>query len=624
MKHLHISLLTALSLSHLAASQTTLEKIIVTTPNKTAQSLHNVTANIDVITADEIQERGYRVLSDALQTHPGFSFSRTGGIGQTTSIYLRGFSTNRTLVLIDGVRYNDPTSPSGAQYEHLQLQNIARIEIVKGPQSGIWGEDASGGVINIITKDAQKNGTTASIHAEYGSYNTQTYGIFTALKTDKFDLSLNLDRLSSDGFSAKTADGKKATDFEDDEYSNNSYDLKLGYNITDHDQLNGFYRYIDADTDFDGFDMNATKAANDPIAHSTSKEKFYGTNYRHSGENYSAKLYYQRSDFQRTSKVAPSAYSNGISHFDGSIDESGATLDYRLSPDLALGAGLDLKKFKHKNKINNDFTNKGIYLSVNDTVHEEIGDSILSAVVRYDNFDKFDNKTTYRLGFKHYAKDDKKLSYFANYGTGYNTPTLYQLYDAMTGNKALKPETTKGFDLGFNYHGFNATYFQNKITGMIDYLMTDPITYKGAYYNLGGKTTLKGYELSYKGSAEDLNLAYNFNYTYLKTKDQNEKELPRRPKNSANLSLDYYGIPQIHLGTLISYTGKRKKSPYDANPTQDYKAYTLVDLIAGYDFSPKLHLYTKIENALDKKYENIANYGVSERAYYVGFDYKIK
>ncbi len=612
-KIVKISLLTAILASSLLADEN-LKKVTVTTPDKTTQYLQNTTSSIDLINADEIEERGYKTITDALRHHSGIAFARNGGLGQTSSIFLRGFPTNRVLVLVDGVRYNDPTSLNGAAYEHILLGDVDRIEIVKNPQSGIWGADASGGVINIITKKAQKDGAVALVYAEYGSFNTQTYGINSSFKQDKLDLALNLQRVTSDGFSAKVANGKVAKDFEDDGYENNTYGLSIGYFISDKDKIGAFYRYIDADSDFDGFDANATKAANDPLSNATSKEKFYGVSYQHFESSYDAKLYYQRSDFSRVSK------SGGFkSNFDGSVDESGINANYRVSSDLRVGGGADLKKFKHKNKIDKDYQNQGLFLNITDIVREDIGDTTLSAVVRYDSFDEFDNKTTYRFGFKHTPSSNKELNIFANYGTGYNAPLLYQLYGEYVGNKDLNPEKSRGYDVGFEYGGFKFSYFYDTIEDMIDYKMTDPANFVGAYYNLEGKTTLKGVEASLDGSMEDLSLAYNLNYTYLKTEDAKGKELPRRPKSMANLSLDYYGIANTHLGALISYVGKKK-----ATFGEDYDSYTLLDLSVGYDLNSGLNIYARVENALDKEYENIRGYGVSERAYYVGFRYKVK
>jgi len=196
-------LLSALLASSLTAATVNLDKITISTPTKSSQSFQNTTANVDIITAEEIQERGFKTVSDALKTHAGIAFNRNGGLGKSTSIMMRGFATKRVLVLVDGVRYNDPASISGANLQHILMSNVQRIEIVKGAQSGIWGADASAGVINIITKKAEKEGLSASLLAEYGSYNTQTYGLNASYKQDAFDIALGLERLSTDGFSAK-------------------------------------------------------------------------------------------------------------------------------------------------------------------------------------------------------------------------------------------------------------------------------------------------------------------------------------------------------------------------------------------------------------------------------------
>jgi len=614
-----ISLILAIAISPVISETIELEKLRVTTPNKDNQLLKNVTSCVDVIDVDEIEQRGYKTIKDALSFHSGFSSVSNGGLGQTTSIFLRGFDSKRTLVLIDGVRYNEPSNLNGAQFENLTLENVKKIEIVKGAQSGIWGSDASAGVINIITKDASKDGLSATLYAEYGSFNTLTYGLNSAFRDKKFDFALNLQRLKSDGFSAKVVEGRDIDEFEDDGFENSNYDLKVGAKLSENDKVGAFYNYIDSDADFDGFDLNATKAANDPIPNSTSKQKFYGINYKHDSSNYNTKVYIQRSDFKRVSKS-----SFGKTPFDSTVDEAGinGVLDY--SKDISVSGGVDFKKFKHKNKIGKDFTNKGVFLSVTDIVDEEIGKSVVNGVIRYDSFDKFDNKMTYRFGIKHTPKDQENLSIFANYSTGYNTPSLYQLYDLSSGNDKLNPEKTSGFDLGFNYDGFKLTYFNSKIKDMIDYKTISFKPFKGSYFNLEGESKFSGIEAEFGSFIEDLNLAYNLNYTHLKTEDNKGKELSRRAKNSANISVDYYGIDSLHLGMSASYVGKRKKSAYDKNPQKDYDAYTLVNLIAGYDLNSNLNLYLKIDNALDKDYEEISGYGVSKRAYYAGFRYKLQ
>jgi vitamin B12 transporter len=612
MKKTKLSLLLAIAISA-NASNVNLEKLTVTTPTKSLQSLQNITANVDVITADEIKERGYKTIRDALKSHAGILSNANGGVGKAASVMIRGFDSKRVLVLVDGVRYNDPTSLSGAQFEHILLENVEQIEIVKGAQSGVWGADATAGVINIITKKAAKDGITTSIFAEYGSFNTQKFGFNSGYKQGKFDLSLNAQRLSTDGFSSKVLEGKDIDDFEDDQYENNSADIKLGYDITDNDRIETFFNYIDTDSDFD------SSGANDPIANGTSKEQFYGVSYINSDSKNRTKIYFNHSDFSRAST---SEFMGNVStiEFDGAINEIGLNSELNYKKDASLTIGVDCKKFKHENKIDKEYSNQGIFITNSNKFNDVgFGDLIFSQALRYDKFDDFDNKVTYKVGARINSSRVKGLWFSANYATAYNVPLLYQLYDGFVGNKSLNPEETKGFDITVNYRGFEVTYFDNKLKDMIDF---DSTTYK--YNNLSGETKLKGTELSYEDTIEAANISYNLNYTYLKTEDKDGKELPRRAKESANLVVDYYGLANTHIGTQISYIGEKEDLVGFPAKSVTLDSYTLVDMIVDYDMNQNLNIYAKIDNILDEEYQEITGYGTSGIAYYLGFRYKIK
>jgi len=615
MSRVHLSLLvTSLLAVNLTAQPTDLTKVTIITASKKNQSLKNVTANVSVITADDIEERGYTTVSQALSSMVGFATNSNGGLGKSTSILLRGFDSKRVLVLMDGIRYNDITSPSGAQFENILTENVARIEVIKGAQSGIWGADASAGVINIITKKATKDGFTASLNGEYGSYNTQKYALNTTFKKDTFDVTANLQRLSSDGFSAKVPADKDVSDFEDDAYTNNTLDFKVGYNITGGDRLEAFYNIIDADNDFDGFNIDPVKAANDTNSSSESKEQFYGVNYTKNSFWGHAKLYAHKSKFERY-------YPNGFTkHYDGSIDEiglHGGTRYRYFKGDI--NAGFDYKKFTQENEIAKDYNNKGFFLSNTNTFNGFFGGkTVVNEALRYDDYNSFDNKLTYKIGVKHFHKYIDGLWTSANYATAYNVPTLYQLY-SFYGNANLNPETTKSIDITANYKGFGITYFYNTIEDLIDY---DFSTSK--YGNLLGKNRLSGIEVSYANHIQAIDTQYSFNYTYVKTEDKQGDELLRRPKHSANFTMDYYGLANTHLGTKLQYVGKRFDEDFSTFPSKkiNLPSYTLVDIIGDYNVTPQFNIYARVENLLDKKYEQVLSYATSERAFYVGLRYK--
>ncbi len=608
MKKTKLSLSLALAFSSpIFASSIQLDKITITTPTKSAQLLQNTTANVDIITADEIQQRGYTTLQQALSSVSGINLSSNGGLGQSSSIKVRGFDSKRVLVLIDGVRYNNPTSLDGAEFSNLMIENVKQIEIVKGAQSGVWGADATAGVINIITKKTTKNGFNASINGESGSFNTQKYGFSTGYKQEKFDISLNAQRLTTDGFSAKVPKDMDVDDFEDDSYENNSADIKAGFNITNRDRVELFYNYIDSSTNYDGFNSDPIKSANDSLATVDSKQQFFGANYtRTVGEN-QTKLYVNRSKFERY-------YPNGYTkNFDGSVDEVGLNSVIKYAKDGYLSMGLDHKKFTHKNEISKNYTNQGVFIT-NLKSFEGVngGKTIFSQSLRFDKFESFDNQFTYKIGVKRFHKHIKDFWTSINYATAYNIPSLYHLYSPF-GNILLNPEETKELDITLNYKGIGVTYFRNSIDNMIDY---DFVTSK--YANIKGKSKLNGVEVAYSNTSEALSLAYNINYTYLKAEDKDGKKLLRRPKNSANLSLDYYGLGDAHVGALIQHVGEQDDT------SGKIKGYTVVDFIADYDINLQFNIYTKINNIFDRKYQKVIGYSTSQRAFYLGFRYTIK
>src|SRR5574344_1303933 len=204
MKKINVSLVASfLIATNLYSQQTSsLDEITISSATKSEEKLKNVTANVDVITAEDIESRKFKTVAEALNTIPGIQVSPSGGIGQQTSVFLRGMGSDKTLVLIDGIRYNDP-SGNGANFEHLVINDIDRIEVIKGAQSSIWGADASAGVINIITKTAQ-NGTHGSVNLESGRYDSKTAKANISHKNENFDAKFGAMIVYTDGFSAMT------------------------------------------------------------------------------------------------------------------------------------------------------------------------------------------------------------------------------------------------------------------------------------------------------------------------------------------------------------------------------------------------------------------------------------
>ncbi|MDX4039591.1 TonB-dependent receptor plug domain-containing protein [Aliarcobacter skirrowii] len=599
MKKTNISLVASFLLAtNLYSQTTTLETITVTSATKSEQKLKDVTANVDVITAEDIESRKFKTVAEALQTIPGIQVAPTGGAGQQTSMFLRGMSSHRTLVLIDGIRLNDPTGLSGANFEHLMINDIERIEVIKGAQSSIWGADASAGVINIITKSAQK-GTHGNASVEYGRYDSKILKANISHKTDDFDAKLGVTRVDTDGFSAMTPRGKKAKKYEDDGYENTTANLKLGYNFDENNRVSASYEIIDTKVDYDISPNSNDKAK--------TKTHLANVNYENKNDIAITNVYANYTDITRE-------YSYG--NFDGSVKEYGvkSTVPY-LSETSFITIGTDYKEFEHKNDLDKQYDNKAIYITNTNKFFDD--KTIFTQALRYDKYSDFDNKTTGKIGIKQYIVDELNIS--ANYGTGYNVPTIYQLYFkddyGSFGNSNLEPEKTKSYDISIEYKGFSITYFNTKIKNMIDWETTDPITYAGTYNNIEGTSKIKGTEIAYKNSiTEDIFL--NLNYTNLSAKNDKDEYLAKRAKNKVGFGVDYYGLKDFHFNINGEYIGTR----YEKDDEKGAKTgnYTIWNAVVDYDISKNFSTYLKLDNIFNKDYQIVDGYATSQRAAYLG------
>ncbi|MGJ0358780.1 TonB-dependent receptor plug domain-containing protein [Aliarcobacter cryaerophilus] len=600
MKKINVSLVASfLIATNLYSQQTSsLDEITISSATKSEEKLKNVTANVDVITAEDIESRKFKTVIEALNSLSGVSISSNGGIGQTSSVYLRGMDSKRTLVLIDGVRYNDITTPNGAaNFEHLMINDIERIEVIKGAQSSIWGADASAGVINIITKSAQ-DGTHGNATIEYGRYNSKIARANISHKNENFDAKLSATRVDTDGFSAKSPKSSEAKNYEDDGYENTTANLKLGYNFDENNRLSTSYEIIDTKVNFDS-------TPDDKISKANTLTHLANITYENRNDIALTKVYGNYTDIKRDSKS-----SFGTSNFRGKVKEYGVntSIDYLNSSNVTMGA--DYKDFEDK-EMNKDYDNKGIFISNTNKFFDD--KTIFTQALRYDKYSDFDNKTTGKIGIKQYIIDELNIS--SNYGTGYNVPTIYQLFEPAgnsgpVGNINLEPEKTKSYDLGIEYKGFSITYFNTKIDNMINW--------GNGYQNIEGTSKIKGTEIAYKNEVvEDTFL--NLSYTNLSAKDSKDKKLQNRPTNKFNFGVDYYGLKDFHFNVNGEYIGTRYSPNINwGNPDVKTGNYTIWNAVVDYDISKNFSTYLKLDNILNKDYQIVDGYATSQRAAFVG------
>lgn len=604
MKKKALVLAISLSFSHSALAETNLKTVQVTT-NKASQSIENITSNVTIITAQDIEKIQATTISEVLSEVNGLQIIDKGGLGSQSALYLRGFSSQRTLILIDGVRYSDPTTPNGEPpIEHLMVNDIERIEVIKGQQSGIWGANASAGVINIITQTA-KNGTHGNLKVETGSFNSQL--IQTSLKhaNEYFDASLSVFRATSDAITAKAPQGEKISQFEDDGYENTTINAQLGFDLTDKDRLQLSHSKINATKHYDGCTKtwpetcSPAEEANEPSLYLDNRFQLSRLSFQHTDQLYDWQLNYQQS---RIDRKDPNGYQK---EFRGEISEAESIFNYRPESNHLLSLGLSNSQYQTQYPNDESYHGSGGFISHS----HKLGKTTLNETIRRDRYSDFAGKTTYKFGLKHPLS--KSLSLIANYGTSYNIPTIYNLYDGFSGNPDLGPETTTGWDLGIQHKLASITVFHNKIEEKIDY---NSETYR--YDNLAGITTIKGAELDYQQDWQVFDLSLN--YTYLKTETASGDPLPYRAKQTLGWKLGWLLSPKVNLNLNGQYFGDRAKSQYDlAEGTQNFSIW---NFRANYQAHKQAQIYAKINNLTDKNYQLINGYAAPLRNVYLGMN----
>ena len=583
--------------------------VTITAATKSKQSIQDVTSVVNVITAQELEEKQVKTLPEALTLIPGVNIVSQGGIGSATDVLVRGASNNRVLVLVDGVRYKDNGSISGTTMAHIMVDNVERIEVVKGAQSGIWGADASVAVVNIITKEA-KEGFNAEANIEMGSYKTREYGVLLSHRTNIYDIMVNANRIMTDSFSVQAPKGRDVDNYENDPYENTTVNAKIGVNPTDDSRVQFAYTHIKAEKDFDGFN-----APDDSTRVSYSDDKIYSLAYQQTLGNHNIKLQVEQTEFNKERVGETFGVKQTVGENKGV--ELNDHMTYGEKDFIVVGAGALKEKMKYTTVANtsNSLESEGKFVYLTNSNH--FGNVVVTESIRHDDYDNFDSKTTGKLGVKLFATKDLEL--FTNIGTAYTVPLLIQNLNPWGAvNERIQPEESKSIDLGFKYKNFSATYFHQKVDNLIEWYDPTPLNFfnNDAYYqNLDGKSTLKGLELEYsKDILADTLLSLN--YTYLSAKNDEEETLRRRPNQTIRASVDYYGVRGLHLNLNGEYIGKRYEG--NGNTGTQTGKYMVWNGIVNYTISKNVKAYVKFDNILDKDYQISEGYATAGRSAYIG------
>lgn len=561
------------------AAENQLSQIVVTA-NQIEQPLQNVTADVTVIAAAELKAKRATSLIEVLNQVSGLSFTQSGPLGTSTSLYTRGSDNQRTLILIDGVRVQDPSNTSGANLSDLMVANIERIEVIKGAQSGVWGSDAAAGVINIITKQS----TDTEITLEHGAYNTGKSAVSMGFNLGTARLFVNASHLTSEGFSAQAPVGENPNKYEKDGYRNSNLAARAIIPLSTNQTLTLAHNHTQAQSNYDGWNApNAVKRADTQTDIS-----------QISYQSAQTKLSAEQSLFttEQLDETNPDIVK-------GKTQAITITQQYNA---LLLGAAYSL------NDVSSDKSNALKKLDTNTkslfATHSHRWSAFtFNEALRWDDYSNFGSEVTGKFGVKMALTDNQSLT--LNYGTAYNAPNIIQILNPWgTANLNLTPEKSAEASITYKLYGLSVTYFDKQVEDLINWV-------GGQYQNVKGTTKIKGVEAEYKQRFDQWQLAVN--YTHLNTEDANGNPLVRRPDNQMGMDLNWFATDRLDINLNGQYIATR-----GGNVDPITEQYTVWNTAINYELNKTTTAYLKVNNLTDTYYQTVAGYATAARSAYLG------
>jgi len=625
----------ALLLATLAATaqDTTGKRLneVVVTANKYPQKQRETGKVITVINQTTLQHLSTKTIGEVLNTVAGVTINgANNNPGTNLGVSIRGSSFGNALILIDGIPVNDPSLTSNYyDLNFINLNQVERIEILKGGQSTLYGSDAVAGVINIITKKAGDKPLSVQAIAKAGSYGTfdGTAGINGHLK--KWTYSLQHTFVHSDGFSS-AYDSTGHANFDRDGFRQNTTRATLGYALSNKvttqvfGSYSGYKAGIDAgafqdDADYTIKNKNAQGGMGLTVAQAHGRLQF---NYHF---NYVQRSYLNDS----ADRSNPYAYYSNSS-YTGRTHFAELYQTFQLAPvQLLIGADY---RYNNTAQESSSIGSFGPYTAAPFTGHMWQLSPYASAVYdrqgwnvelggRWNYHNTYGNNFTYTFNPSYLIRDKVKL--FGNLSSAFKVPSLYQLFDAAAGNKDLQPETSTTVEGGLAVYAadglqLRTTYFNRQTKNAILYVITDPANYTAQYRN-SNRQNARGVEVEAAYQTSKWNIVSNYTYTAARIKsdftesgnalgkDTTYNNLYRVPRHAVNAFVSYNITPQLNIGTLVKYVGKRMEPVYMATPNT-LAAYYTIDLSASYRFNPAWRIFADFKNITNQRYFDISGY----------------
>ncbi|MCK5716139.1 MAG: TonB-dependent vitamin B12 receptor [Thiomargarita sp.] len=575
---------------------------VVVTAERVAQTADASLASMTIIDSQDIQDSQAQSLPELLRSVPGLSLSNSGGLGQISSVFLRGTNSNHVLVLIDGIKVGSATTGSTA-FEHIPISQIERIEIVRGPRSSLYGSEAIGGVIQIFTKKG-KGPVKPRVSLGMGSDQTYqtTLGLSGGNKQAWF--STNVSGIETQGFNSCTGDpnggGCWTHEPDKDGYQNISGQVRAGYRFANQSEVDIHWLRSDGENEYDGSFQNQSDIMQQVLG---AGFKFFPT------DSWSLSLKAGRS-WDEADNFKDDVFST---HFETQRDMLWVQNDIEIDENHLLLFAYDYQ---------NDQVDGGttLYPVTSRDNHGVFGGYLgdfdqhnIQLSVRNDDNAQFGNHMTGNLAWGY--RYNQALRFTASYGTAFKAPTFNDLYFPHYSNPNLKPEESQSIEIGLKstqtWGTWAVNLYQTDLEELIAYDadISAPRNIETAQ--------IRGLEAILERQWAHWKLKTNVTLLDPKNKS-NDTLLPRRAKKSLNISLDRK-FQQFSIGTSMYAVGKRYD---DVDNTRELNRYITLDLRAAYQMTEALKLQARLHNIFDKEYETASYYQQAGRDFFISVHYQ--
>ncbi len=585
------------------------EDITLITADRITTKKEKSSTEVDLFTSEDIKKNSTYSLVELLSHQTDLSIISSGPSGSNSSLFLRGTDSSHVLVIIDGIVMNDPSNPN-RQFDigRLSLNNVEKVEILKGSQGLAFGSNAIGGVVVITTKKALKNIWSGENYFDYGTFKTVNAGGNIQRKFEQLNFSFGTDFMTTEGFSA--ANKTQNPNAENDSDQRLTLDTNMSLNLYEHNLLELKIRYVHNWADLD---KGGSTGSDDPNDRQKEEELYSKIAYTKNWNSGTAQTLFMhtRTTHYRLLEVWPDNQhpENSFNTTKGENNTFSINHTNYFNEKLTQNINFDFQHEKDQSQHYNQNFSTFIY-------HQyELPKTIFNFGLRLDKNRIFNEHLTYKLATGY--KLDSGIARLS-YSTGFRAPSINQLYDLNVGNRFLDPETSSGYELSFDQSWFEL--FKTE-TSLFYTHLNNRLSYDINFRNINaGEAEILGLEqtTAFKLSSE---LDERLSFTFLKTRDlKRGTRLPRRPNINIKNHLIYKYSSKHLVSTELSFTGKRLDIDNNGSDV-GMKSFCLTNLNYRYIMNAKNEFYFSIKNIFDSEYEEVYGYGTGGRAITMGTRY---